>query len=251
MQNSFAVLAVSLGFMLAGAYIGSWLRERLPEHHLNQESAAVVRTGVGLISTMAALILGLLISTAKIAYDSTATEVNKITAELVLVDQLLGQYGSDAGAAREALRGAAKLVAQSMWTGEDRLSGAFVPTEAAAKLSMALQSLPNQTETEHYRRKQIDDAVTRISQSRLRIFAESGAQLPLPFLAILIFWLTTIFASYSLFGQMNPTAIAFVFLFALSSSGALFLIAELNTPFQGILQLPRATIEGVLAPLPH
>jgi hypothetical protein len=87
--------------MLGGVAVGSWLRHRLPEHHLTDQATGIIKSGVGLISTLAALILGLLISTAKISYDSTATQVNQITSDLVLLDQLLATYGPAAHEARE------------------------------------------------------------------------------------------------------------------------------------------------------
>ena len=71
----------------------------------------------------------------------------------------------------------------------------------------------------------------------------------MPFLGLLVFWLTIIFASYSILGEMNPTVKAFVLLFALSSSGALFLISELNSPFGGLLRLSQVQISEALAPL--
>jgi hypothetical protein len=63
------------------------LRSRLPEHHLNKDSENVVRMGVGLIATMSALVLGLLIASAKSTYDTKANEVNQITADIVMIDQ--------------------------------------------------------------------------------------------------------------------------------------------------------------------
>lgn len=71
MSESVWLLTVSLAAMVSGVAVGSWLRDRLPERHLNDQAISVIKSGVGLLSTLAALILGLLISTAKISYDST------------------------------------------------------------------------------------------------------------------------------------------------------------------------------------
>ena len=71
MSESVWLLIVSLAAMVSGVAVGSSLRDRLPEHHLNDQAISVIKSGVGLLSTLAALILGLLISTAKISYDST------------------------------------------------------------------------------------------------------------------------------------------------------------------------------------
>ena len=105
--------------MLGGVAVGSWLRHRLPEHHLTGQATGIIKSGVGLISTLAALILGLLISTAKISYDSTATQVNQITSDLVLLDQLLATYGPAAHEARETLRKQSEALASGIWAEAD------------------------------------------------------------------------------------------------------------------------------------
>jgi hypothetical protein len=72
------------------------LRRALPKHHLNKDSQDVVRLGVGLIATMAALVLGLLITAAKSSFDTQGTQINQITADIVLLDSLLARYGPEA-----------------------------------------------------------------------------------------------------------------------------------------------------------
>jgi hypothetical protein len=81
------------------------------------------------------------------------------------------------------------------------------------------------------------------------LFTESGNLIPAPFLAILVFWLVIIFASFSLFSELNPTVFAFLALFALSASCALFLILELSQPFSGLMAISSAPLREALAPL--
>ena len=250
MSESVWLLIISLVAMMGGVAVGSWLRARLPGHHLNDQASDVIKAGVGLISTLAALILGLLISTAKISYDSTASQVSQISSDLVLGDQLLSAYGSAGDRAREALREQALALANGIWgdTGKPAHRG-FVASDAWKRFSLALDELPNTTDQQRNLRKQIDDVVSRSAQARTRLYSDSGSTLPAPFLALLVFWLAVIFASYSILGVINPTVMGFVSLFALSAAGALFLIAELNTPFRGLLKLPQAQISQALSPL--
>ncbi len=205
---------------------------------------------MGLISTLAALILGLLISTAKISYDSTASQVSQIASDLVLLDQLLSEYGPSASAAREALRDQSEALATGIWGAASKpRHPAFAATDAWRRFSIAMDQLPNSTEQQRSLRKQIDEVVSRAAQARIRLFSDSGSTLPMPFLGLLVFWLTIIFAGYSILGEMNLTVKVFVFLFAMSSSGALFLISELNSPFSGLLRLSPVQISQALAPL--
>src|SRR5260370_11362061 len=100
-QNPLMVALTCLCFILAGTFIGVWLRSRLPAQHLSKESESVVKLGVGLIATLSALVLGLLISSAKSTYDAKASEVNQITANIIMIDKLLSEYGPDVKPARE------------------------------------------------------------------------------------------------------------------------------------------------------
>ena len=88
-----------------------------------------------------------------------------------------------------------------------------------------------------------------LAQTRLLLFAEADNAIPGPFIAILVFWLVIIFASFSLFAELNPTTFSFPCLFALSSSCAMFLILELSQPFSGLMMIPSAPLRAALVPL--
>src|SRR6476659_11068962 len=82
--------------VLGGILAGVSLRRLLPDHHLSKETQDVVRLGAGLIATIAALVLGLLIGGAKGSFDVRSTQVKQLTANIILLDNLLAQYGPDA-----------------------------------------------------------------------------------------------------------------------------------------------------------
>ena len=86
---------------LGGVFVGTLLRRALPEHHLDEHAKDVVRLGVGLIATIAALVLGLLIAAAKSSFDTQTSQVRQITADLILLDNILAQYGPEARPIRE------------------------------------------------------------------------------------------------------------------------------------------------------
>jgi hypothetical protein len=89
---------------LGGILLGALLRRALPKHHLSEDSQRVVRLGVGLIATIAALVLGLLIAAAKSSFDTQSTQVTQITADIILLDNLLAQYGPEGRPIREKIR---------------------------------------------------------------------------------------------------------------------------------------------------
>ena len=148
------------------------------------------------------------------------------------------------------MRQQSAALANNIWAPASKLGHhAFVASDAWKRFSATIYQLPNATEQQRQFRKQIDDVISRGAQARLHLYTDSGSTLPVPFLVLLIFWLAVIFASYSILGVINPTVMVFVALFALSAAGALFLIAELNTPFSGLLKLPETQISQALPPL--
>src|SRR5205085_2144160 len=89
---------------LGGILLGTLLRRTLPRDHLNEHAKDVVRLGVGLIAAIAALVLGLLIGAAKGSFETQSTQVKQITANLILLDSILAQYGPEAIPIRQHMR---------------------------------------------------------------------------------------------------------------------------------------------------
>ena len=100
---------------LGGIFLGTLLRRTLPRHHLNEDFKDVVRLGVGLTATMAALVLGLLIAAAKGSFDTQTSQVRQITADLIQLDNVLAQYGPEARPVREQIRSTVGPFADRLW----------------------------------------------------------------------------------------------------------------------------------------
>jgi len=111
-----AVLScVIFALTLGGIVLGGLLRTTLPQHHLSKDSQDVVRLGVGLIATIAALVLGLLIAAAKGSFDTQSGQVKQITADIILLDALLDQYGPEALPIGTQMRGVIGPFADRLW----------------------------------------------------------------------------------------------------------------------------------------
>src|SRR5215510_10728561 len=122
---------IAFACILAGTLVGMLLRNKLAEQHLGSDVKDVVRLGAGLIGTIAALVLGLLIASAKTSFDTQVTQVKQLTADVILLDQLLAQYGPEAATVRNLLRGAVNAVADRIWHERSSVS-ARAPFEATA-----------------------------------------------------------------------------------------------------------------------
>jgi hypothetical protein len=234
---------------LGGIFLGSLLRDALPQHHLNKDTQDVVRLGVGLVATMAALVVGLLIAAAKNSFDTQSGQVRQITADVVLLDNLLAQYGPEAAPLRAEIRTAIPLFADRLWS--EKASDAMAPYEpsvAVEKIYVQVQSLAPQNDLQRSLQARAIEASTDIARERLLLFTETGNSIPLPFLGVLALWLIIIFASFSLFSGLNATVFISLALFALSSSCAIYLILELGRPFTGLMMISSAPLRDALGP---
>lgn len=245
-----ALSCVTFFLIVAGIFAGVVLRRALPKHHLSKDSQEVVRLGVGLIATIAALVLGLLIAAAKSSFDTQSGQVKQMTADLILVDNLLAIYGPETLPLRQGMRAAIGPVVDKIWREQRaKARGPFEASAGAEKIYFAIQALSPKNDFQRSIQSRAMQTVTDFAQTRLLLYVQSGNLIPVPFLVILVFWLVIIFASFSLFSELNPTAFAFLVLFALSSSCALFLILELSEPFSGLMAISNAPLREALAPL--
>jgi hypothetical protein len=249
-MSALALSAIIFVLVLGGVLLGTLLRRTLPHRHLSKDSQDVVRLGVGLIATIAALVLGLLIASAKSSFDTQTGQVKQITADVILLDALLAEYGPAALPIRQGIRGVIGSFADRLWhEKEASITGPFERNAAVEKVYLEIQALTPQTDMQKSLQARAVQAATDLAQTRLLLFAETDNAIPGPFIAVLVFWLVIIFASFSLFAEMNITVFAFLALFALSASCAIYLILELSQPFTGLMEIPSAPLRQVLAPL--
>ena len=132
------IFALTLG----GIVLGALLRTTLPQHHLSKESQDIVRLGVGLIATIAALVLGLLIAAAKGSFDTQSGQVRQITADIILLDALLEQYGPEALPIRVEMRSVIGPLADRLWHEKPAAAAApFAMNAKAESVYVAIQAL--------------------------------------------------------------------------------------------------------------
>jgi Protein of unknown function (DUF4239) len=243
---------IALAAMLGGAVVGMFLRAALPEHQVSAETKDVLRLGTGLITLIAALVLGLLIASAKSAYDTQSSQVREITTNIILTDLLLARYGPETHTARDLLRRLAVVLADKVWreqgSGGDRMAP-YMASEAGNVFNDKLQELSPSNEAQRSLKARAIQISTDSIQARLRLFAQADNSIPMPFLVMLIFWLAMIFASFCLFARPNAVVIGALLVFAFSAAGSIFLILELGQPFEGLMQIPSDPLRHALAPL--
>ena len=244
---------VVFAFVFGGALLGMTLRAILPEPHLNADSRDVVRLSTGLIATLAALVIGLLIASAQSSFQTQSNQINQITANVILLDNLLARSGPQAQSLRPLLRGGLKTLVGRIWREQNSGTAKLAPFEASAQSDLFFDKLLELTPQNDGQRELQTRAVQvwmDLAQTRI-LFAEANSSIPMPFLAVLVFWLAVIFISFGLFVRPNALIVTALFLCALSAASAIFLILELGHPFSGLMEISSAPLSNALAPLDH
>lgn len=251
-MSSLTLFLITFACIFGGMLLGMGLRALLPEHHLSSESKDAVKLGTGMIATLAALVLGLLIASAKGTFDTMTNELRQTGAKIVLLDRTMAQYGPETKEARDFLRATVASALQRIWPEEtDAVAVAKIqPGNDIEALQDKLRQLSAHNDAQRGLQSQALQLSADMAEARLLLSEQVGqSSLPRAFLVILIFWLTIIFASFGLFSTHNATVIIALFVCALSVAGALFLIAELDQPYAGFIKISSAPVRYALAHL--
>jgi len=249
-MNPIEISAIIFCCIFGGALLGMWLRHALPERHLDAETKDLVKLGVGLIGTMAALLLGLLVASAKSAYDARSNELTQMAANTVLLDRAFVHYGPAAAPIRAVLKSAIARMIDQVW-GKDGTddADALPASQPLGVVYDKVQELEPHSDAQHAIQSQAESVLVNLGQERLLLFAQSQSSISTPFLVVVVFWLSVLFVSFGLFAPRNPTALVTLLVAALSVAGALYLILDLDHPFSGLMQISSAPLRSALSVL--
>jgi hypothetical protein len=244
------VSCVLFGCIAAAGLVGMLVARVLPGHHLAPESRDAVKQGLALIATLSALVLGLLVAAAKGSYDSNTNTVRQMAADVMLLDRLLAQYGTDTKEARDLLRRMAEVTLNRLWP--DSGQADVVPGAARADADAffeKLAALNPRTDAQRSLKARALDVINGLMQTRLRLFAQKDSNIPTPFLVVLALWLMILFAGIGLMAPYNHTVVVVLTVCALSVAGALFLILELDRPFEGLMRVSSSPVREAVSRL--
>ncbi len=246
------IASIVFACVFGGALLGMFLSAFLPEHHLNEDSKDVIKLGMGLIATMAALVLGLVIAAAKSSYDAQDAAVKHSAAKVLLLDRVLSDYGPETKETRDLLRRAVIHRLDEIWP-EDRFQRSRLePSDAvfrAERIEAGILQLVPQNVAQRWLQSQALQITSDIMETRWLVLGGQGSSVPVPFLVVVVFWLTIIFGSFGLFSPRNTTVFAVLFLCALSVAGSIFLILEMDQPFKGLMKISSAPLRYTLSHL--
>jgi len=242
-MNPTLIGVIAFAFAFGGVMLGLWLRSALPKHHLDNESKDTIKVGIGLIATMTALVLGLVTASAKSSFDAVDSAVKETAVQLLALDRVLARFGPETGQIRSQLKQAVGERIDMVWPSDSSRPRALDPTIAGTApprvetLTDAIRSLKPHDDLQRALQTRAVDLAEGLLQARWLVIAGTETSVPTPFLIVLLFWLTVTFTSFGMFAPRNGTVIVVLFLCAMSIGGSLFLVLELDGPFDGLLRV--------------
>ena len=244
-MTSFEISLITLGFLVAGVLLGMGLQFPLPDHHLSPGAENTIKLGTGIVATMSALILGLLISSSKNSFDAVNSSIARDGAKVIELDYLLAGYGPETMPLRKKIKQTITARVQKLWpakSGTDMSMDEMDKSTALLDLQRDIAEYSPRTPAQ----KSIIDRAQIISselwQSRLLLIEQQQEPVPVVFVTLLVFWLTLLFLCIGLFAPRNLTVFSILTICALAISSAIFLILEMSHPLQGFIKVSNAPV---------
>jgi len=250
-MSGLAIGGIVFVCVFGGAFLGMLLSAILPKHHLSQDSKDGVKLTMAILGTMAALVVGLLISSAKSSFDTKDSEVKHIAAQIVLFDRTLAGYGPETQDIRKSARELIAARIRSIWNESSNLDTAAIRQVPGTfwDIQQKVLALSPKNDAQRWLQSKALQIYSDVADTRWLLTQQTGGTIQWQFLAILVFWLTVIFASFGMFAPRNGTVISALFVAALSMAGSIYLIAEMDQPFSGFIKISSAPMHFALAQL--
>jgi hypothetical protein len=255
--------AVVLVILLGCSTLGLRVRPLLSERHRSREVIEFVQLVVAMLVTFAALVLGLLTSSVKTSFDKVGDDLRGLAIQVIQLDRSLREWGTEAQPTRELLRAYIAAAIATTWTREPKPPGDYYPTEAPtrsgselespvtddllARIELAIRQLEAHDPMHRRLLTTCISQFERLMHTRWQILEETGSAISTPFYVVLVFWLGIVFGSFGLNAPRNGLSYTIILLGAISIASAMFVILELDTPFEGYFAVSSQPMRDALA----
>jgi hypothetical protein len=247
-MNEISISILLFALLLASCVFGLYLQSRLAERHRSRETIEAVRLVISILVTFTALVLGLLTSSVKLAFDEYGNRMKAYGVGIIELDQRMREYGETTRPERALLRSYVAAAIADTWPGETKPSGEYPvnlkrggPDNAEGEeLGVLLVKLDEMIRglvpTDDFHRQIADILRTRITEMiemRWRLIETAAPTISWPLMTLMTSWLVMIFAVFGLSSPRNRVVYATMLLCAFSISSAVFMILEFDGPLDG------------------
>jgi hypothetical protein len=250
--NAIVTALVVFAIVVGATLLGSSFGRRIPTDQVTGNTWSSVSLGIGFIATMAAIVLGLLVASAKGSYDTKHDEVQSAAAKFIVLDRTLRQYGPETQSARALLRDRVKSLASMRWvrkeltSSDPRTAPAPAATYGYEQIWLSVRTLSPANDVQRALQARALDILDQLGQMRWLLTAQSSEGISTPMLVALVVWLAVIAGCAGVFAPRHRTMFVVALLCAMSVSGTIFLLMSLYDPFGGVMRMSSAPLQTAL-----
>jgi Protein of unknown function (DUF4239) len=250
--NSTGASLLAFACTFGASLIGMTIRSRLPSHHMESNAADTPKLVLGLVATLTALVLGLLVSSGYSSYQLRQAELQVLSVHLFQIDRDLARFGPEANPQRDKLRQLLATNIARVWPIDGPIDGQVLARGTSGQRDLealygSVEGLPATTDRQRLSQTKALELLDDTRASWRLLAAQSESKLPRPVLVILLTWLVVLFFGFGLFARPNTTVFVALIVGALSVAGAVFLIIEMNQPYSGWMQISAAPLRATLS----
>ncbi len=252
MLDSREIASIIFACVFGSAMFGFFLGKVLPDRHLNSDSKDIVKLATGLIATLSALVLGLLVSSAKGTFDRVNSELMEMAVKTVLLDRVLTQYGPEAAEIRTGIKIGYTTATALLLSGDEAQQENLNSPEAVARLEgiqAKLRALSPQDDAQRGLQSRALEISEEMAQARWLLVMQRKGSISTPLLLVMVFWLSVIFAAWGVFSPRNWIVAGALLAGALSVSGATLVILEMDRPLTGWIRVSPIPIQEAISHL--
>lgn len=262
MSDSAFIPLGALVLLLASAAVGAIVQPLLPEPHRSRDTTEAVRTAIVMVVTFAAVVLGLLISSASDDFNQVDARLRGYSTVLIQLNEGLREYGPEAAPLRQELESYTAAAIADTWQQEPPPPGDYYPKNMPAGQPGDLENRTLGDMLEHIELglRQMDPTdpfhqglagenlktVEKLLDLRWQLIQSVQGGISLPFLAVLLLWLVVVFLCLGLSSPRNTLTYTITGLCAVMLVSAVFLLLELRYPFTGFITVSSAPLRDAL-----
>lgn len=238
--------------LVVAVLLGRVSNGRLSERHLTAETRDTIKLSLGLVATMSALLLGLLVSSAKGAYDSQDRQIDEMAAKIATLDRVLALYGSESDAARRELRATVENAIARAWPRLAHMSSDLSPDfRSGDAIYSAVQQLMPSGTTQGELKAKAADLTLELAEGRSLLVSRALEGVSRPLLVIVVGWLVLILFGFSVLAPRNVVATVALTVAAAAVSGAILLMLEFYEPFDGLIRISSEPMVAAISRIPN
>jgi hypothetical protein len=246
-MHALAVSSLVFALVFGGALAGMAIRRGVPETHFTPEAKDTIRLAIGLVVTMTGLVLGMLVSSAKTFYDGEKSQVAEMASQMILMNDLLANYGPETKQARVEALGFVEDAADRIWPKDKSALFQLRPEHHSEDFYKEVQLLVPKGDAQASAKAQLVSLTMSLKKVYWLMYLQTvQTPIPTPLLIVVTSWLIAIFISFGMFAPRNLTVIVTLIVCAMAVSAAIFIITSMYSPFTGVLKISPAAVRDAV-----